>query len=153
MTVAGAAVNYGGFAASVALVLASVACNSLGNCPAGKSDITVDTGTTDREERIYYSAPPWGPLDRYPARTTLHFIHELGFTPFPHTYVSFTSEGSDFSENTGNQARLKCVDDHEIVVENDTCEDFYVLVMADGSADLHNPCSCVEQAAGKCPAR
>jgi hypothetical protein len=139
---------------ALALAIMSAACNSLGNCPAGKPDITVDSGTTDRDAGIYYSAPPWGPRVPYPAKTTLHFIHDLGFTPlFPESFVSFTAEGSDESENAGNQARWKCIDDHEIVIENDTCEDFYISVKAHGPDDLHNPCSCAEQAAGECPKR
>ncbi len=153
MTARGTVSQLGRLALCMTLVLASSACDSLDNCPAAQADITIETGITNHRAGTYSSAPSWGPRDPYPAKTTLHFIHDLRFTPDEFdSYVSFTAEGSDFSENTGNQARWKCIDDHEIVLKNDTCEDgFYVFVTASGAGDQHNPCSCAQQAAGECP--
>jgi hypothetical protein len=104
---------------------------------------------------MYYSSPSWGPRDRYPAKTTLHFIHNLGFTPeYVQSFVSFEPDSSDFSENAGNQGRWECMDDRQIVIKNDTCEEkFYVFVTAYGSGELHAPCTCEERAenSGQCP--
>lgn len=135
--------------------LASAGCGDLGNCPAAGDDLFIETGVTNVEAKMYYSSPPWGPRDKYPAKTTLHFIHNLGFTPeYMQSFVSFDPDTSDFSENSGNQARWKCLDDRQIVIKNDTCEDtFYVFVTAYGSGDLHAPCTCEERAehSGECP--
>src|SRR6187402_3029753 len=96
-------------------------CSELDNCPDEGTPIVIDTGTTDIDSMIYWSADINGPRDYYPAKTTLHFTHDLGVTPeIVNTYVAFKPEGSDVSENTGNQGRIKCVDDREIVIKNDT---------------------------------
>jgi hypothetical protein len=140
------------FATLLALALVSAGCSSLGNCPAGQADIVIETGKTVREQGLYYSAPPWGPRDPFPAKTTLHFIHDLGFSPVFHgSTVSFDAEPRDWSENVGNQGRWKCIDDHEVVIENDTCEDFFISITLWGPDDVHNRCSCAQRAAGKCP--
>ena len=142
------------FAAVSLIGLLSAGCSALGNCPPEGDDLYVETGVTLEDAKMYYSSPSWGPRDKYPAKTTLHFIHNLGFTPeYMQSYISFEPDTSDFSENTGNQGRWKCMDDRQIVIKNDTCEeDFYVFVTAFGSGELHAPCTCEERAAnsGKC---
>jgi hypothetical protein len=137
----------------IPLLGGSFACSDLANCPAGKPDITIDTGTTDREARTYQSAPPWGPRDAFPAKTTVHFVHQLGFAPeVMQSYVSFTAESSNITENAGNQGEWLCIDDNEFVIKNDTCQNFYIVVSAYGSGNQHAPCKCQErQTDGSCP--
>jgi len=132
---------------------APLGCSELGNCPEGEPDISIETGVTVATAGTYLSAPPWGPRDRFPAKTTLHFKHELGFTPESmQSFVSFTKEGSNVSENTGNQGAWVCVDDEKFVLRNDTCQDFYVFVSASGSGTLHAPCRCADRKDdGSCP--
>ncbi len=137
----------------VLLASLCISCSDLSNCPAGKSDKTIDTGSTDPNTRVYQSAPPGGPRDAFPAKTTLHFVHNLGFTPeFRQSFVSFTAENSNLSESAGNQSEWLCVDDQEFVVRNDTCQDFYIVVSAYGSGTQHAPCKCQDRKTdGSCP--
>jgi len=128
-------------------------CSDLGNCPPDGEELTVTTGETRAEARLYQSAPLRGPLDPFPANTTVHFVHDLGFTPeLQQAFVSFTATGSDSAVSPGNQTRWLCVDDHEVIVRNDTCEDFFISIAVSGSGLDHAPCTCAEGlAAGKCP--
>ena len=132
---------------------AQLACSELGNCPDGEPDISIETGETNATARTYLSAPQWGPRNRFPAKTTLHFKHQLGFTPeVMQSFVSFTEEYSNVSENIGNQGEWLCVDDEEFVVRNNTCQDFYVVVSAYGSGTQHAPCKCADRKDdGSCP--
>jgi hypothetical protein len=130
-----------------------VGCSDLRNCPAAKPDLVIETGVTNNEARTYQSASPSGPRDPFPAMTTLHFAHHLGFTPeIRQSFVSFSAENSGSSENAGNQGEWLCVDDYEFVIKNATCQDFYIEVSAYGSGAQHAPCKCKERNAdGNCP--
>jgi hypothetical protein len=139
--------------AALPLLLAlACGCSALDNCPDGKPDITIETGVTVEDARTYASAPLGGPRDAFPAKTTLHFAHQLGFTPETvKSFVSFVPEGP-WSENAGNQGEWRCVDDEELVLHNGTCEDFHVVVTAYGSGTQHAPCKCAERREdGACP--
>jgi hypothetical protein len=124
-------------------------CSELDNCADEQNDelITIDTGVTHADAQLYESAP-WEELDPFPAKRLLRFVHDLGTRPeLVSTYVSFSKNGtlaSDVTENTGNQGRIKCVDAHEIVVMNDTCEeDFHIRVtaLASGEGPTETPCA------------
>ena len=145
--------NFLELATLLALVGSACACSDLKNCPAGKPDITVDTGTTDTEAKTYLSAPYWGPRDAFPAETNVHFKHQLGFTPeVMQSMVSFTAENSNTSENAGNQGEWLCWDDEEFVIRNSTCQDFFIVVSAYGSGNIHAPCKCADRLSdGTCP--
>jgi hypothetical protein len=141
-------------AALVACSMLSLGCGELGNCPPDGDPVTVEGGITDTDALVYASSPIDGPRAKFPAKTYVHFVHDLGFTPETvNSYVSFFPAGSDASENAGNQGRIKCVDDHEIVINNDTCEDgFYIVVTASAALQQHAPCSCAERRDdGTCP--
>lgn len=129
------------------------ACSDLGNCPSSQPDITIDSGVTDQDAKIYQSAPPWGPRNPFPAKTNVHFVHQLGFVPeLRESFVSFVSESSGDSENAGNQGEWLCIDDEEFVLRNNTCQDFYIVVSATGSGKQHAPCKCSERRDnGTCP--
>jgi hypothetical protein len=129
----------------LALLSLLAACDKLDNCPDALDPITVSPettenyqGSTDLETLSYESAPWDGPLQAFPPDTLMRFVHDLGVRPKDvWTYVSFTrhgtkgGEGGDVTENAGNQGRILCVDAHEIIIENDTCEeDFYIRVSA-----------------------
>jgi hypothetical protein len=129
----------------LALLSLLSACDELDNCPDPGEPITVSAettkeyrGSTDLETLTYESAPWDGPLQHFPPETKLRFVHDLGFRPqYVFSWISFTEhgthggEGGDVTENTGNQGRIQCVDAHEIIIENDTCEeDFYIRVAA-----------------------
>lgn len=130
----------------LAVLLALGGCDQLDNCPDALDPIPVeprpadgeDPGSTDLDALTYESAPWEGPLHAFPASTILRFEHDLGHRPtFVTSYVSFSADGTndgdsgDVTENAGNQGRILCVDAHEIIIENDTCEeDFYIRVVA-----------------------
>jgi hypothetical protein len=122
----------------------SVGCSALGNCPPEGDDVFIEEGTTEIEGLAYESSTWEGPRNKFPAKTFVHFIHDIGYTPdLVNSYVSFTPEGSDVSENAGNQGRIKCVDDHQIIIKNDTCEEtFYIRVVAYAPLKKHAACSC-----------
>lgn len=123
------------------LLFALVGCDELGNCPDGLDPRIVPHDTkgspakTDLETLTYESAPWSGPLQAFPPDTDMHFIHDLGHIPtLVKTYLAFSEDGTskgDVTENAGNQGRIQCVDAHEIVITNDTCEeDFHIRVVA-----------------------
>jgi hypothetical protein len=145
---------------SVAGALLLLGCSGLDNCPdAATKAIEIKDGTTDKMALFYESASWTGePRDEeprkrhpFPAKTCLRFLHELGATPeVVTTYLSFEADGSDVTENAGNQGRIKCVDDHEIVIKNDTCEeDFFIRVAATASGSSHSE-ACVNLEADGC---
>jgi len=110
-------------------------CSELDNCPESESPKLIETGTTDTQTLSYVSAAWDGPLDDFPAKTRLSFVHQLGVTPeIVNSWVSFSGQGtggSDVTENAGNQGRIECVDSRVIQITNDTCEDrFFIRVVA-----------------------
>jgi hypothetical protein len=123
-----------------------VACSALDNCPESKPARDIEEGTTDSESLVYESAPWEGPLHEFPAKTRLRFFHELAATPqFVTTYLSFSESGtgsSDATENSGNQGRIECVDARLIQIRNDTCENFYIRVVAQATPASRTDITC-----------
>ena len=120
-------------------------CSELDNCPdANDEKVPVDNGPPKTPTLVYSSAPWEGPRDPFPAKTLMTFVHYLGATPeIVTSYVSFSREGTDVTENAGNQGRIRCVDDEEIWIKNDTCEEaFFIRVAASASGEMHTDCSC-----------
>jgi hypothetical protein len=142
------------FALAVVLLLSG--CSDLDNCPDDDGDHVVaeaELSTTDTTSGIYSSCPWEGPRDPFPAKVTLRFVHGLAATPeLVTSYVSFAPDESDVTENAGNQGRIRCVDDTEIWIKNDTCEkNFFIRVVASASGETHTDCSCGDRLAGNCP--
>lgn len=135
---------------SLACAILLSGCSHLDNCSDGGDDVTIDQGKTDAATLTYESSPWGADLPHFPPNTRVRFVHDLGFAPFfVKTYVSFASNGTadegdgDVTENAGNQARIQCVDAHEIVLENDTCEDDFfvrVIAMANGTESTDTFC-------------
>ncbi len=143
--------------APVALAAASAlsGCSALDNCPDALDDITIDRPeATHLDELVYESSAGWENFDAYPAKTQLRFKHGLGVTPYTvQTFLSFSKKGTNgkdggsFTEGAGNEAAFECIDSHEIVLKNDTCErSFFVKIIApafpDGPVDDD---SCAEK--------
>jgi hypothetical protein len=121
-------------------------------CPEHGSDppIEIEDGNTDLDALIYESAPWGGPLHEFTPNTPLAFRHGLGHTPeIVSTYVSFSSNGTDgsnVSENAGNQGLIKCVDADVIVMVNDTCEpNLYIRVAASASPSAPTDEKCLTE--------
>jgi hypothetical protein len=123
---------------AVLLLTLGSGCSDLRNCAEDDPNpITIDTGMSDTAAITYQSAPDCGPLDKFPAKTKLRFVHELGVTPLlVKTYLAFDATGTNCNgpgstaESAGNQALLDCKDAHVIELHNDTCEDFFIQVVA-----------------------
>jgi hypothetical protein len=108
---------------------------------------SIEGGRTDPDALIYESSGWDEQLIAFPPNTPLAFHHGLGHTPeLVTTYVSFSpdgTEGSNVSENAGNQGLIRCVDSEVIVVMNDTCESSFfirVAAMASPSAPMTTKC-------------
>lgn len=140
---------------AVGVALALCGCGDLDNCADddGRNELAeAKNASTDTTAGVFTSCPWEGPRDPFPAKVTLRFEHGLGATPETvSSYVSFASKDSDFTENAGNQGRIRCVDDTEIWIKNDTCEEsFFVRVVAQASGNTHTTCSCPDRIAGRC---
>jgi hypothetical protein len=138
-------------------LLALCGCSELDNCPDGSHDteqepVTTPNRVSDSESGVYSSSPWEGPHVPYPAKTLMRFEHGLETTPeLVVSYLSFDREGTDLTENAGNQGRIYCVDNSDIWIKNDTCEeDFYVRVAAWASGTLDTTCTCKDRFQKKC---
>jgi hypothetical protein len=135
--------------ALLSLVLTS-GCSALDNCPDAQGDITITTGTSDKDALTYDSDPGGKAFDAFPAKTLLIFKHELGATPLlPQLQLSFAGNGTNgdgggsFAFAAGNEALFECMDSHVIVVKNDTCErSFFVRLTTVGVDPAADPDAC-----------
>lgn len=139
------------------LLAASTGCSDLHNCAEDDPNVVTIpkdrhlpdgriAGVSDKAAITYQSAPD-NALDPFPAKTKLRFIHELGVTPlFVKIYLSFDHFGTGTkkdpagsnAESAGNQALIDCKDAHVIEVRNDTCQDFFIQVVAAEAALTQN---------------
>lgn len=137
---------------AVLLLALSNGCSDLRNCPNDNPDpISMDTDKASRDlTAITYQSAPDNDLDEFKAKTKYRFVHELGVTPlFVKVYLSFDQFGTDtpkkdddsagapaqdgpgsIAESAGNQALIDCKDAHVIEVRNDTCQDFFIYLVA-----------------------
>lgn len=135
------------------LVLGLGGCSELDNCPDERDDVVEITDRMSDPAAGIYSSVPWeGPRDPFPAKTLMRFEHALGTTPeVVTTYVSFSAKDHDVTENAGNQGRIRCVDNTDIWLVNDTCEEgFYVRVAAWASGSTDTTCKCQDRFDGLC---
>jgi hypothetical protein len=130
-------------------------CSELDNCPDEGETITLslDDRRSDPETGFYESSPWEGPRDAFPAKTLVRFEHGLGTTPdIVEPYLSFWPKDNNVSPSTGNQSLIRCVDNTDIWLKNDTCEEsFYIRVVAVASGTLDTACSCEQRFADECP--
>ncbi len=124
-----------------------LACGS--SCPREAEDTPKRfTGGTTSSDRLYYQTNAWDePFVDFPAGRRWALVHGLKETPIElKSYVAFKAkplpeDGKGFvAETAGNQVLIEGVDEETIRVRNDTCEHFYLRLMAsavatpDGSA-------------------
>ena len=90
---------------------------------------------------VYMSSPWQGELLFFPGGMRYELSHRLGAEPrLVQPYVSFERGGSDagptptLSLAVGNQAELVRIDDEVIVVRNNSCSDYWLLVVASAAA-------------------
>jgi hypothetical protein len=114
-----------------------VACTS--SCPRETDDTArrYTSGTTS-PDRTFYETNAWdGSFVDFPAGRRLALVHGLRETPIDLTsYLAFKGDalppdGKGFvSESAGNQVLIEGVDEEVIRVRNDTCEDFFLRLVA-----------------------
>jgi hypothetical protein len=121
--------------ALLALVLAfSTACGS--DCETADPEREVRfTGGSRDTARGYYETSGWaGPFLHFPPGRRLVIEHGLGRPPLVQTYLSFSerglADGNNASESAGNQLVIEAVDDQIVKVRNDSCAEFYLLLIA-----------------------
>lgn len=82
--------------------------------------------------QIYMTTPYDGTWLHFPSQRRFILRHHLGTSSYSvDIYLSFHSrplEKGGLSEPAGNEAIIERLDEHEIVVRNDTCAEFYLLV-------------------------
>lgn len=145
--------RFGRVASNAALLLIlgmAEACSS--TCSEPHRHTVISGGRTDPVSMTYESAPWSGPLTLFRPFETLDFEHELGVAPVSvASWVSFTEGGtsdSNVSENVGDQGLIDCVDDQIVRMMNNTCETFYLRVVATSggaSTDPVQPCPALAE--------
>lgn len=123
----------------------------LATAPAGtgcKTSCTVDADpnpeviTSGVAEGGVYESSPWnGEYHEFPPQKRYEFRHGLGGVPKEvATYVAFeetpigTREFGNVAEAAGNIVIIEDVSAEDIRVRNDTCETFYLRVVASGAS-------------------
>jgi hypothetical protein len=92
-------------------------------------------GLTSNSATLYMTSEADAPYLDFPSGMRYRLFHELMNTPsLIVPYVSFSptplSDGSGFTVSPGNQTVINAVTDDYIEVENDTCTDFFLRVVA-----------------------
>jgi hypothetical protein len=120
----------------IVLSLLCGACSS-GNCHRNSDDppIEVRSGLTSNSGTLYMTTEADGQYLDFPSGTRYRLFHDLLSTPsLIVPYVSFSAtplaDGSGFTISPGNQTVINGVTDEYIDVENDTCTDFFLRVVA-----------------------
>lgn len=101
-----------------------------------ETPVEITTGFTDIEAGIYESVAVSGEWHEFLPQRRLLFPHGLGHEPiFYQSFVSFhraplSEDRPNFSESAGNHTIWERVDEEFIQVRNDTCQTFYLRVVA-----------------------
>lgn len=118
------------FAAAALLGILPVLVGCSTRCPHDDKATVYDDGATDPNGTVYESGPVKGPFLYYPGGRIYELVHHLRGAPQEvKTYVAFNEDGA-FSESAGNQTVIREVTDTYVKVDNDTCADFYLRVVA-----------------------
>jgi hypothetical protein len=124
-------------AAAVALALPVLACSS--TCPRESEDTArrYESGTTSADRTVYETNAWDASFVDFPAGRRWALVHGLSRTPIElRSYLAFKSkplptDGKGFvAESAGNQVLIEGVDAETIRVRNDTCEHFYLRLVA-----------------------
>jgi len=128
----------GGEGALAALLVASLsACTQ--SCPRESNDAPKRyTDGTTSADRTYYETNAWkaGFVD-FPAGRRIALVHGLRDVPIElRSYLAFDehpfpTNGNGFvAESAGNQVLIEDVNDEYVQVRNDTCEHFFLRLVA-----------------------
>jgi hypothetical protein len=80
---------------------------------------------------VYETSPSTGGLLQFPGGKQYFLQHHLGFTPAVLTiFFGFDANGDDLAPCAGNSCVVHCVNSELIWIQNDTCADFLLRVVA-----------------------
>jgi hypothetical protein len=138
--------------ALVALTFSSAGCSSISTCSRDEDHIDVD-GYVNADRTMYTSVEPAGqaadggelsvdelqmlqPYTHFPPNRSITFHIRLVDIPTDiHTFLSFRKDrDATLAPCAGNQCLIKHYSRDEIVIRNDTCSEFWVLLTASTSA-------------------
>ncbi len=113
----------------------------LTGCPCGRETKTIPFTGGITEDGIYQSSTWNGPWLQFPGGRRYQLAHHLGQAPSSITpYLAFNEfpgpqgdpdkKPGNASLASGNEAVLEQVDAQSILIRNDTCSDFFLLVVA-----------------------
>jgi hypothetical protein len=113
--------------------------------------VVFSDGLTSNSATLYMTSEADDPYLDFPTGRRIQLFHDLLGTPsLIVPYVSFSAtplnDGSGFTISPGNQTVITAVTDEYIEVENDTCTDFYLRVVA--STDDFSPAPAATADAG-----
>jgi hypothetical protein len=122
---------------SVALLFISQSSGCKTSCsdPEGDTPEVVQSGVTDATRSVYQSAPWLGEWLEFRPNKSYEFIHGLrGVPTVLQAWVGFhrapLRDDHNVSEAAGNEAIFQDVTAEHFQVRNDTCETFYLRVVA-----------------------
>jgi hypothetical protein len=130
-----------GAIAFVAILPALTACSS--SCPREDEDARPFNGGNTTADRTYYETNAWAEdfID-FPAGRRLSLIHGLAATPIEvRSYLAFDKDALPkdgrgvVAESAGNQVLIQRVNETSVDVRNDTCEHFYLRLVASTAPD------------------
>jgi hypothetical protein len=131
----------------LALAIPLAGCETLGSTACDTS-LTANPPTWFdggmAQDRVYLSSPWDGELLYFPGGMAYELQHNLGATPrWVSIWVSFsrtgTADGGTIARASANEAVIRQVDASNIVVHNDGCQDFWLLVAAGTGSDQPTP--------------
>jgi hypothetical protein len=127
--------------AVAAFALYSQACTNVSSCSRGPDSVTIALGDNSGavEGNTYHSAPYGGPYAYFPPARTITFEHGLAAVPYAMQFwLAFSANGT-LAPSAGNMTELTAdagapaLNDQTISVNNNTCSDFYLWVVAQRS--------------------
>jgi hypothetical protein len=135
------------FVIAMSLAAATAGCETFGSRICDRSaeanpPVRYTGGTT--ENGVYMSSPWDGELLYFPGGMHYELVHGLGEKPrWIQQYLSFdrygTQDGGTLAPAAGNQAVVVSADKETIVVANDSCVDYWLLVTAGSGAPQPGP--------------
>ena len=128
---------------------AGLACHGCGAACSTSNDDNPPTryvgGTATGD--LYESSPLTSGWLPFPGGKQYQLDHHLGFTPAVVAVdIAFDANGTSPAHCAGNSCLTPCRDDEMVWIQNDTCADFWVRVVALGRSSEHRGTACTDGA-------
>lgn len=131
-------------ALAMVIAAATAGCETFGSRTCDRSaegNPVIDYTGGTAEDGVYMSSPWGGELIYFPGGMHLQLEHGLGATPkWVNEYLSFdrygTTDGGSLAQAAGNQVLVTDMNNQAIVLVNDSCVDYWILVTAGTGAQV-----------------